>query len=216
VSWLMIKAPDYRKSMEEIHEPELSSFDYHKGQTFASFETARWQGGSEGDTENLNVAFQAAREYAGKPEGWLVLTGGYGSGKTHLAAAIGNQLAEQGRFPVMVVTADLLDHLRAAFNPSSTASLDQRFDEVRNAPILILDDLSTQSATPWAREKLFQLINHRYEARLPTIITTALRLDDIEERIRIRLLDRRTVRLVAITAPAYPLRDGKKTARRGR
>ena len=213
VNRLMIKAPDYRKSMEEIREPDLSSFNYHKDQTLENFETVRWEGGSDADAQSLSKALDAAREYAADPDGWIVFTGGYGSGKTHLAAAIGNKLAEEGRFPVMVVTADLLDHLRAAFSPSSPATLDQRFDEVRNAPILILDDLSTQSATPWAKEKLFQLINHRYEARLSTVITTSLSMGDIDERIRIRLLDRRISRVIGITAPAYPLRKGKKTTR---
>ncbi len=57
-----------------------------------------------------------------------------------------------------MVVPDLLDHLRATFSPSSTVSLDRRFEEVRTTPLLILDDLGTQSATPWAREKLYQIV----------------------------------------------------------
>jgi len=102
-----------------------------------------------------------------------------------------------------VVVPDLLDHLRAAFSPNSAQSYDRLFEEVRNAPLLILDDLSTQSATPWAREKLYQIINHRYNASLPMVITTASPLDEIDPRIQSRLLDSRLCKIYAILAPAY-------------
>ena len=50
---------------------------------------------------------------------------------------------------LFVVVPDLLDHLRATFNPSSNSRLDKRFDEVKKAPLLVLDDLGTESATAW-------------------------------------------------------------------
>ena len=50
---------------------------------------------------------------------------------------------------------------------------EQRFEEIRNAGLLILDDFGTQNATPWAQEKLFQIINFRYINKLPTVITTS-------------------------------------------
>ena len=58
---------------------------------------------------------------------------------------------------VISVSYTHLDYLRASFSPSSQTRLDKRFDEVRNAPLLVLDDLGTESATAWAREKLYQL-----------------------------------------------------------
>jgi DNA replication protein DnaC len=54
----------------------------------------------------------------------------------------------------------------------------------------VLDDLGTENATPWAREKLYQIINHRYNERLPTVITSNQRDDAIDERILSRMLDR--------------------------
>ena len=65
---------------------------------------------------------------------------------------------------MFVVVPDLLDHLRATFSPTSTVSYDRRFEEIRTTPLLVLDDLGTQAMTPWAREKLYQLFNHRYNA----------------------------------------------------
>jgi DNA replication protein DnaC len=66
---------------------------------------------------------------------------------------------------------------------------DQLFEQVRSAPVLVLDDLGTHSATPWAEEKLFQIINDRFNTRLPTIITTNLPLSRFDDRLRARLGD---------------------------
>jgi DNA replication protein DnaC len=121
---------------------------------------------------NLKMAFDRVMTYAKDPQGWLVLKGGYGCGKTHLAAAVANYRLSMGHTALFVSTPDLLDHLRASFSPQSTMSYDDRFEQVRNAPLLILDDLGTQSNSEWAQEKLYQIFNYRYNAQLPTIITT--------------------------------------------
>ena len=101
---------------------------------------------------------------------------------------------------------DLLDHLRAAFSPNAGTSYDRRFDEVRTAALLVLDDLGSQSATPWAKEKLHQLLNYRYNAELPTVITVAkesVEQHQVDERIITRMLDERICDYVMINAPAY-------------
>ena len=56
-------------------------------------------------------------------------------------------------------------------------------------PLIVLDDFGTQNATEWAREKLFQILNHRYTNRLSVVITTNLALEEIEARLRSRILD---------------------------
>ncbi len=134
----------------------------------------------------FHSCYAAALKFAAHPSGWLVLTGPSGCGKTHLAAAIGNRCLEQGISVFFVVVADLLDHLRAAFSPGSEVAYDELFDRVRNAPLLILDDLGTYSSTPWAEEKLFQILNHRFNGRLPTVVT-AISLENLDERLKTRL-----------------------------
>ena len=71
------------------------------------------------------------------------------------------------------------------------------------AHLLILDDLSTKAVSPWVREKLYQLFNYRYNAELATVITTAETLDEMDSRIRSRMLDGRICTIYAIAAPAY-------------
>jgi DNA replication protein DnaC len=130
-----------------------------------------------------------AEAFAQDPQGWLVLVGASGCGKTHIAAAIANRCLERGVPALFVVVPDLLDHLRAAYKPDADVGYDQLFEQVRNAPVLILDDLGTHSATAWAQEKLFQIVNHRYNARLPTVVTTNVPLSKFDERLRTRLGD---------------------------
>ncbi len=105
--------------------------------------------------------------------------------------------------PLMVSVPDLLDHLRATFSPNSSVSLDRRFEEIRTTRMLILDDLGTQSATPWAREKLYQLFNFRYNAELPTVITTSSKTEELDPRLYSRMQDRRICTVVLIPVPAY-------------
>jgi DNA replication protein DnaC len=71
----------------------------------------------------------------------------------------------------------------------------------------VLDNLGTESVTPWAREKLYQLINHHYVQRLPLIVTSNVPLDQLDGRIRSRLHDRTLGRgIITISANDYRLR----------
>ncbi len=203
VTLVEINAPDYRSPVNDEGFSPISSLALLSDRTFGSFSLREYEKLSPEDKQSLQKSFKAATQFSEDPAGWLVLMGGYGCGKTHLAAAIGNYRKALGEEPIFVVVPDLLDHLRAAFNPNSPVSYDRRFEDVRTAPLLILDDLGTQSATPWAREKLYQILNYRYNARLPTVITTAQSLKEIDERVRSRMLDKRLCTIYAITAPAY-------------
>ena len=139
----------------------------------------------------FRVAFTATTAYAQQPQGWLVLTGSSGTGKSHLAAAIANHCVDQGVPTFFTLVPDLLDHLRATFSPESEFSYDALFEQVKGVPLLILDDLGAQSSTSWAQEKLFQVLNHRYVNDLPTVITTNLPLDQLDSRLESRLADPR-------------------------
>jgi len=204
VTHCKILSPDFRRPMEDQGHSELSSLGLHARRTFASFLDRADESLNLEDLQTLEGALKEALAFAKNPQGWLVFTGTYGSGKTHLAAAIANERSGQGAPPLFIMVPDLLDHLRAAFNPSAGVSYDRRFDEVRTAPLLVLDDLGSQSATPWAKEKLYQLLNYRYNAELPTVITIAVdMLKDMDERIRTRIRDERICHIVPIAVPAF-------------
>jgi DNA replication protein DnaC len=173
--------------------------------TFENFspagnDRAKFMSGQE--RENLRVAFEKSEDFARKHEGWLLLEGGYGCGKTHLAAAIANFSVNNGMPTLFITVPDLLDSLRFSYDDPEI-TFEQRFDDIRNSGLLILDDFGTQNATPWAQEKLFQIINYRYINKIPTVITTNLMLDEIEARIRSRLQDESFVKHLKINAPDY-------------
>jgi DNA replication protein DnaC len=141
--------------------------------------------------------------YAENPQGWLVFLGEHGCGKTHLAAAIANYRNRQGDQVILVTTPNLLDYLRATFAPSSGVTFSKRFHEIREAALLVIDNLDTTNATPWAREKIHQIVDHRYLAHLPTVFTTTQKFEEMDSLLRSRLLDGRLCRVLAILAPDY-------------
>jgi len=198
-----ISAPDYRAPIKDSKDPLVYQLLLLSDRSFGNFSLREPERLDAEVQSNLENVFRAAQQYAENPQGWLVLTGNYGCGKTHLAAAIGNYRKGMGDDPIFAVVPDLLDHLRATFSPSSNISYDNMFNRVKSAPVLILDDLGTQSATPWAREKLYQIFNERYNAKLPTIITMSSNLAELDARIRSRMLDTRLCTIYEILAPSY-------------
>lgn len=216
VTRVFIQAPDYRRPTDDTTHSDLSSLAMHHEQTFSNWDDRRNEGLTADEIKSLDKALQIATEYAKSPNGWLVFTGIYACGKTHLAAAIANSRADIGQPPMLISVADLLDHLRATFSSSSSVSLDRRFEEIRNAPLLILDALGEQSPTAWANEKLFQLIDYRHLNKLPTVITTAKFLDGLDPRILSRIYDTRLCSICLIDAPGYTGGKPKATKRRRR
>ena len=146
----------------------------------------------------FRIAYEAALAYAEQPLGWLVLTGPHGSGKTHLAAAISNHCIEQGRPVFFVHVPDLLDDLRSTYSPLSELSYSELFEQVNEAPLLVLDGLGVQSPTPWAQEKLQQIFNRRANSELPTVVTTAAQTSDIDPYIASRMTHPALSRVVEV------------------
>jgi len=198
-----ILAPDFRGS-GLMDQSGLSTLHLHREQTFENFHDRDDLEAKE--RSSLRRALDLAQRYAEHAQDWLLFTGDHGSGKTHLAAAIANYRLVQGYAVLFITVPDLLDHLRATFSPSSPVSYDRRFEELRTAPLLVLDDLGTHSATTWAKEKLYQLFNYRYVTRLPTVITSSLTLDELKQqdpRLHSRLIDQARCTCYAVLALPY-------------
>ncbi|MEA2515924.1 MAG: replication protein DnaC [Thermomicrobiales bacterium] len=171
---------------------QLSNLDSMADWTFDNFDPA---------IDGVEDAYQIARSYAKHLQGWLYIEGPCGVGKTHLAVAIAHEVLKRTGLSVYFsVVPDLLDQLRATFDPANGVAYDERFNSIRNCQLLILDDLGTENTTPWAREKLYQLVNYRYNEQLPTVVTTNQGFAGIDERILSRLLDKNLSRYVKIDA----------------
>lgn len=189
---------------QQVHEHlfALSNLDALEHLTFDNFEPHGRPGLSPAESNSIEWTYNQAKIFSTNLKGWLLLQGGYGCGKTHLAAAIANFAVSIGVPTLFITVPDLLDSLRMTYNSQET-TFEERFDQIRNAQLLILDDFGTQNATQWAQEKLFQIINYRYINELSTVITTNLPLDEIEERIQSRLVDPELVTVCKINAPDF-------------
>jgi DNA replication protein DnaC len=120
----------------------------------------------------------------------LYFCGGVGTGKTHLAVAVMNELIRRKRVPSLFVTVpELLDNLRETYNKPGR-NLDEWMDAVQNADFLVLDDLGSERATEWVRERIFVMVNHRYREALPTVFTSNIGPKDLAQQLGERTASR--------------------------
>ena len=197
-----------RKEKRRQQLIELSDLSAFHDKHFDNFNTR-----FPGIHSSVVEAWKEAYHFAQNPKGWLVFIGTNGCGKTHLASAIANQSLNDGMMVLFSVVPELLDHLRSAFAPTATQVYDQLFSKMREAELLVLDDLGAHYSTPWATEKLYQLLNYRYSWSMPTVITTNnVGLQSIDVRLSSRMLDSSLVTIVNLEhardrRPYLPRRD---------
>ena len=158
-----------------------------------------------GRAAGLEGAFREAKRWAEHPTGWLVLLGESGRGKTHLAAAVANERLDAGDTVCFANVPDLLDELRGTYAPNASQQYGEVLARLRDVPVLILDDLGAQQTTAWAQEKLYQILNDRYEGRMPTVVTTNTEMSKLDARIASRLGDLQISVMYEIVAPDYRL-----------
>ena len=113
----------------------------------------------------------------------LILVGNNGVGKTHLACSIANELIENG-IPVIYGTLiNLLAELRNSYDTENNISEMEIIKLYKNVDLLIIDDLGKEKPGEWGLEKVFTIINSRYENNLPVIITTNYNQNSLLERL---------------------------------
>jgi DNA replication protein DnaC len=159
-----------------------------KGYTFASFKPYLSPAAARAaeKVESYLKSWEENRE-AGRG---LYFCGGVGTGKTHLAVAVMNELMQRKRVPSLFVTVpEFLDNLREAYMIPGR-DLDEWMDAVKNAELLVFDDLGAEKPNPWVRERIFVIVNHRYREALPTLFTSNIGPRDLATQLGERTASR--------------------------
>jgi len=113
----------------------------------------------------------------------LLLYGRAGNGKTFLSFAIANALYRQGKAVMAISISRLLALIKDSFDKHDSYGETDVLNTIRDANLLVLDDIGVEYKTAWAYEKLYAIIDTRYRANKPTIITTNFTLDALRENL---------------------------------
>ena len=179
---------DYYQGHEEngVHVPGMIQKLAHEAQRLkeASNLGERFSNRTFGnfDPRRDQNAFNVCRNYANdeeifnKKKNSLLILGGVGSGKTHLAAAISNTLIDRG-IPVLFNTySEHLERIREEYDKTGQK---KHLSMMKNTPMLVLDDIGKERKNSWTQQILFDVVNYRYEHLLPIIITTNFDADGL-------------------------------------
>jgi DNA replication protein DnaC len=150
-----IRQREVEKLLESSRMPELL-----REKTFENFEI------SDGTKE----AFEIAQKYCREGGRGIVFAGSCGIGKSHLAAAIMNVEIEKFRDVVFCTVPELMDDIKRTIRNQEESS--ELMELVKNADLLILDDLGAEKSTEFVAERLFVIVNARLMRKKDTIITT--------------------------------------------
>lgn len=115
----------------------------------------------------------------------LYLTGSFGSGKTYLISTLFNELAKQNVSSVIVYFPEFLRTLKSSFNDIEN-SYNERFNYVKNAKLLLIDDIGAENLTTWGRDEILgTILQYRMQENLPTFFTSNLNMKELEEHLSI-------------------------------
>jgi DNA replication protein DnaC len=128
--------------------------------------------------ENLSKVILEAKVYADQypftEKLGLLFMGPPGVGKTHLAAAVLKRLIERGFECVFLDYQALLERIRRGYDPACGASAREAYQTALDTEVVLLDDLGAHRVTEWVCDTVFGIINHRYNTRKATLVTTNL------------------------------------------
>lgn len=112
----------------------------------------------------------------------LLLYGGCGTGKTYFAACVANDLLDKGYRVMMTNFSYIINVLQSGFDGRQ-----EYLDRLCNVDLLVLDDLGIESGSEYRKEMIYTIIDGRYKAGKPMIITTNLHINSMKNQTDISL-----------------------------
>lgn len=194
------KRKEAQGRIESMRERGLADAQYREC-TFAADDS------KESKASAFCRAYVSDWEWVWSNNAGIMLYGDVGGGKTFLAACIANALIDQGVYVMMTSIARLTAAMQENFGDSRARIL----HEIATAPLVILDDVGAERNTPYALEQAYEIINTRYKAKKPLIVTTNLTMTALKNAENIdykRIFDR----LVEMCTPCKVDATGRRQA----
>ena len=161
--------------------------------------------------ENKKI-YNNIKEYADnfdrhyKEGNWLIMSGDYGLGKTHLALATARKAVKTfakeylkkhphtltyiGDSKIQFLSSsEMIQNIRDSYD-SDNINEQELMSGYKNTPLIIIDDLGTEKASEWQKEKMYMILDYRYRQLKPTIITTNLGSGELKEQVSLRVMER--------------------------
>lgn len=120
----------------------------------------------------------------------LILSGGPGTGKTHLALSVAKQIALIGFQAKYLTTRKLLRQIRDTWGKRSELTEQQIMDRLAEVDLLIIDEIGVQRGTDDELNTIFEIIDERYQNRRPSILISNLPWLELKQVIGDRSADR--------------------------
>ena len=116
----------------------------------------------------------------------LFLSGNFGCGKTYLISAMFNELAKENIKSAIIFWPEFLRDLKASFNSEYKNEFNDKFNSIKKAPLLLIDDIGAESVSSWNRDEILcPLLQYRMDQHLPTFFTSNLDLEALETHLAI-------------------------------
>lgn len=205
----------YREILKDIQRNRLSKIAPLEESTFESFKSEYYpedNSSAMSPREKAERIKESCRKYATSfttASSNIMFMGGTGLGKTHLSLAIANAVINRGFSVVYGNAQNILSDLQ---NENFGRTNDLRYTErdVLGCDLLILDDLGTEYKSSYTVACLYNIINTRISAKLPTVISTNFSLDELEEKYDQRITSRITGTFKLLTLEGNDIRYIKK------
>ncbi|MFW6256197.1 MAG: ATP-binding protein, partial [Candidatus Sumerlaeota bacterium] len=120
----------------------------------------------------------------------LILQGAVGCGKTHLAVAILETIIDRGYSGLYYNMPDLLMDIRRTYDDNSDLSEAELLADLVGPDLLVLDDLGAEKTAGWVNDRLYLIVNRRYEECKPILVTTNLAMDELIDKLGERTVSR--------------------------
>lgn len=186
--------------IQEMRRIGITSSDYAE-MTFAADD------GSNPELSNLARQYVEKRAEMIRENMGLLLHGSTGGGKTFLAASIVNAMIDNGTSAMITTIPQLITAMQRDFERDKPRLLEQ----IARVRVLVLDDIGFERQTGYTAEKVFEIVDTRYRARRPLIVTTNLSLEELTSPEQMEY-KRVYERIIEMTQPVYVSAEGRRMA----